>query len=271
MNNARKPDSDIVAKRKIILIVALFSLFGYILEMGPIAHAWQLTILGFGYTLPVLGFLPYFSLAMSAAIGLRINEYEYRRDDDKEVKNFKISPEGEMIKEKCAVRPDLHQLRMIIAALGGYAILRAISNYCLSEMYPGIYLESLFNGFKFGFFYIILSWFILWHFMRWYAMLRKWRRLTQELVGADSNKFFAIIIFGILLFSCFKNYIDGISFNMTDMLNIAILISFAGIAYFIWHSRPYNLRKTVVNIGWVALLITVLTILLVPAERYLIR
>lgn len=251
-------------------MVAMLSLFGYVLEMGPIAHVWQLTILGFGYTLPVLGFLPYFSLTMSAAIGLRINEYEYRRKDEDD-KNINLTPEGEAIKEKCAVRPDLHQLRMIIAALGGYAILRVISNFFISLMYPGIFVDSLFDSFKFGFFYIIISWFLLWHFLRWYTILHKWRRLTQELVGADSTKFLAIIITGIFLFSFYKFFINGISLNIIDILSLVIMISFFGIIYLVWQSRPYNLRRTVVNMGWVAILITVLTILLVPAERYLVR
>lgn len=271
MNKTTKTESDIVVKRKAILVVAVFSLFGYILEMGPIGHAWQLAILGFGYTLPVLGFLPYFALTMSAAIGLRITEYEYRHNEDEKEKQINLTPEGEGIREKIAVRPDLHQLRMIIAALGGYVILRAISNFFLSVMYPSVYVGSLFNAFEFGFYYTLFSWFVLWQFIRWFVLLRKWGRLYQELVGADINKFLAIVILGVVVFSIYRNFINGFSLNIVDILNILIMISVAGMAYLVWQSRPYRLRKTLVKIGWIMLLITILTIFLVPAERILIR
>ncbi len=271
MNIIKKTDSDIIIKRKAILIIALFSLLGYILEMGPISHAWQLAILGFGYTLPVLGFLPYFALTMSAAIGLRVTEYEYRSKENEDDKELNMTPDGQIIREKCAVRPDLHQLRMIITALGGYVILRVISNFCLSFMYPGVYINSLINGFEFGFYYTLFSWFVLWQFMRWFALLRKWQRIHQELVGADINKFLAIVIGGVVAFSLYRSVIYGLSFNIADVLNLLIMLSVGFIAYLMWQTRPYRLRKTLINIGWVSLLITILTIFLVPAERYLIR
>ena len=107
--------------------------------------------------------------------------------------------------------------------------------------------------------------------MRWFALLRKWGRLYQELVGADINKFLSIVICGVVVFSMYRNFMNGFSINIVDMLNIVIMISVAGIAYLVWHSRPYRLRKTLVNIGWVMLLVTILTIFLVPAERLLIR
>lgn len=273
MNITKREESDIVVKKKAIMVVALISLFGYILEMGPIGHAWQLTILGFGYTLPVLGFLPYLSLTMSAAIGLRVTEHEYRHKEDEEEEDMEINitSEGEAVREKVAVKPDLHQLRMIITALGGYAILRVISNFFLSSMYPTVYFNSLVNGFEFGFYYTAFSWLVLWQFMRWFTLLHKWRRLYQELVGSDINKFLAIVIGGTVLFSLYRCINEGFSFAVADILKILIIISLGGIAYLIWHSRPFNLSKTLINSGWIVLLITVLTIFLVPAERYLIR
>jgi len=272
MANPAPKTNDQLAKTHLVLITAVLALVGFVLEIGPVAGAVFPTIaIALALELSTLGFLPYLALAASAAVGLHLTEEEPTPKEKKsEVPEApQPTPEGEMVGQRVRVRPDLHQMRMIFTALGGYAVLKGLT---LALMWPqatvhyGILPEQLLYLFQFGFVYVALGWLVMWQFLRWYAQRRKWVRLQEELVGGNVTQVVA-------LFVLIKPVINigniVVRFSPTPSLVIAILLNLAVIAaaWLLWAARPVTLRRTVVGlltVGGVIILLTVIYAILKP-------
>lgn len=249
----------------LVLITAVLALVGFVLEIGPVAGAIFPSIaIALALELSTLGFLPYLSLAASAAVGLHLNEEEPTpKEKTPEVPEAtQPTPEGEMVGLRVRVRPDLHQMRMIFTALGGYAALKGLN---LALMWPratvqhGILPEQLISLFEFGLVYVALGWLVMWQFLRWYAQRRKWVRLLDELMGGNVTQVVAIF----LLIKPILNIGGIIRITLNPSLIVALLLNLAVIAaaWLLWAARPVTLRRTIVGLLTVSGVIILLTVI----------
>jgi hypothetical protein len=271
-----KPTDQIV-KWRIVLLVAAFSLLGFVLELGPVCGVFSLLsqgrpiVTGLTMELASLGFLGYLALAASAAIGLHAAEDEPIAKERKMPEPTEPLPplgEGESAQEQVRIRPELHQLRMLFTALGGYVLLKGISLLLMwpSAQRAGISSGALLHLFQCGFLFVALGWFILWHFLRWYARQRKWERLQDELVGADATKILAAIILLRPLIYFVIPATHGLTLNIQPILSLLLEVSLVCFATFLYFARPYRLRRTVISLGITGGVMIVLTIALAVAE-----
>jgi len=269
--------TDQIIKWRLVLLTAVFSLLGFVLELGPVCGVFSLVsqgrpiFTGLTMELTSLGFLGYLALAAAAAVGLRASEEE---PISKKVKmpdpsgSLPTLGNGDSVQMRERVRPELHQLRMLLTGLGGYVILKGCS---LVLMWPlalraGLTVGMLIRLFQFGFLYVALGWFAIWQYLRWFAQRRKWLRLQDELVGADVSTFLALIIlmrpivYGVLLPT------HGLSLHLQPILALLLQLAIAGFAVIIFLSRPYLLRWTRIALSVNASIMLALTIALAIAE-----
>ena len=265
--------NDQTAKLYLVLITGVLALIGYVLEVGPVNSVFPVTsifptvALGLSLTLPALGFLPYLALAASAAVGLHLAEEEPTPKEEKpEVPEVKPTPEGEMVGERVRVRPELHQLRMVFTALGGYALLKGISVALMWQPAQAVNINLL-SAFRFGFFFIALGWLVMWQFLRWYAQRRKWIRLQEELVGGNVTRVVApiILIQPVLYFA-------GLLFQrmvIVPQVLIAILLhlTLVAAAALLWYARPLTLHRTVLGLLLTGGAVIILTALQAIVQR----
>jgi len=262
MTSTPPKQTDQTVKTYLVLITAVLSLIGFALEVGPVAGIFPTILVGLSLELSTLGFLPYLALAASAAVGLHLTEEEPTPKEKKpEAPEAQPTPEGELVGER--VRPELHQMRMVFTALGGYAVLKGLNLVLMWSLAPrySVSTGQLLSAYEFGFVYVALGWFVMWQFLRWYAQRRKWVRLREELVGGNVTQVVALVIL-IKPFIIFFNMIRlGFTFNSlvitTVLLNLAVV---AG-AWLLWIARPVTLRRTVVGLfttGGVILLLTII-------------
>lgn len=260
----RMTPTDQSRKMRIVLIAAVMGLVGFVLEVGPLG-AFTHVKEGFAYELPALGFLAYLALAASAAVGLHLTETEPTLKDEEQEEPTELTPsaQGEAAGERVRVRPELHQLRMLLTALGGYLVLKGISNLFISMMYPGaVLLPQLQKGFEFGFFYVALGWFVLWQFLRWYAATKQWVRLQDELAGGDVSRVVAVVIFMKMLLSFYTLVITPHAFNIYLILTILLYLTLLPAAFLLWTARPYTLRQTITGLLTTGAVIVLFTIAL---------
>ncbi len=260
--------SDQISKLRLVYITALLSLLGFVLEIGPVAGVFPQVLAALMLELPTLGFLPYLALAASAAVGLHLGEDEPKPKEPPKPEQPAIqAPEGEMAGERVRVRPDLHQLRMLFTAMGGFVLLKALN---LAMMWPhagGQY--NLVLAFEFGFLFTTLGWFVMWQFLRWYAQRRKWVRLQQELVGGDVTRVIAVVI--LIKPIIYFIYTFGIQRLLPNrpqvILDILLYLAVVAGAVVLWNARPLSFRRTLIGLFIVGALIVVLTVLRALLER----
>jgi len=262
--------SDQTAKLRLVSITAALSLVGFVLEIGPVAGVFPSVFLGLALELPTLGFLPYLALAASAAVGLHLSEEEPTPKEKKpETPNVQPTPEGEMVGQQVRVRPELHQLRMVFTALGGYALLKGLN---LALMWPqairyGIGPGQLLYAYEFGFVFVALGWFVMWQFLRWYAQRRKWVRLQEELVGGNVTQLIAVFILIKPFVNILTMILQRITPNPLVITAILLNLAVAAAAWLLWTARPVTMRRTVVGLLTTGGIIVLLTILRAIAER----
>ncbi|MHB0937593.1 MAG: hypothetical protein ACYDCO_18895 [Armatimonadota bacterium] len=261
---ASKP-TDQLAKTHLVLITAVLALVGFVLEIGPVAGVFPFILVGLALELSTLGFLPYLALAASAAVGLHLSEEEptAREKKPETPEAPQPTPEGEMVGQRVRVRPDLHQMRMIFTAIGGYAVLKGLNLALMWPLAPNYNISQaqLINAFEFGFVYVALGWLVMWQFLRWYAQRRKWVRLQEELVGGNVTQVVALFILIKPLINIGTVILQRITPN--PQLVIAILLNLAVIAgaWLLWTARPVTMRRTVVGLLTVSGVIILLTVI----------
>lgn len=265
--------TDQTVKLRLVLLTAALGMLGFILEIGPVGGVFALINKGLrittalSYELQALGFLAYLALAASAFVGLHPTEDEPTpKEKPPGEPALKSANESEVAGEQVRVRPDLHQMRMIFSALGGYALLKAVSLTLMTRF--GLHAAQQLQLFNFGFFFTALGWLLLWQFLRWYAQRRRWIRLQAELVGADVNKVVAVIIMlKPLIF--LVNLVRGEGSNgLVTFTSLLIYLAVAGIAVLVWLARPLTLRRTLIGISLCGGVILLLTIVLAVLELY---
>jgi hypothetical protein len=225
--------------------------------------------------LAALGFLAYLSLAAAAAVGLHLGETEPKpKKEDREEEEpgpTRVEMDGDgAVGERVAVRPELHQMRMLFTALGGYTALKSLS---LLFLYPAgqaydITAAVLSKAFSFGFFFVAFGWFLLWQFLRWYAHEKEWVRLQDELVGGDVSRVIAVVILlKPVIFTA--NLLSGVYAWSTLLTPLALLLQAALIAAasILWFARTATLRRTLTALAIVGAVIVLLTLALAVMER----
>lgn len=270
--------SDQTLKIRIILLAAAFSLLGFVLEIGPVGGVFSLSNSGptvaAAFTLELMagGFLAYLALAASAAVGLHPSEEEPtpKKEQPAGEKPQAVSTSEqpqENVRER--VRPELHQLRMLFTAMGGYVVIKGISLALMTIFaHPNLTSGQYIRLFQFGFVFIALSWFVLWQFLRWFAQEKRWIRLQDELVGADVTRIIAVVI----LFRPFIFLVTALTrgtllFTAMGMTTLLIHLSLVAIAIILWFARPTTLRRTLVALGTTGGIVVLLTIVLAIIER----
>lgn len=254
------PPSDQISKRNVVLVTAALALLGFVLEIGPVAGIFPSVLAALGLEIPALGFIPYLTLAASAALGLHWGEDEPKPKEPPTPEQPAMrAPEGEMVETRARVRPELHQSRMFLLALGGYMLLKGIS---LTIMWPQGELYDLPGAFTFGFFYLALSWLVLWQFLRWHAQRRKWIRIQQELLGGDVTRLVAVILLLRPLIFFYKVLSQGLTFTSPQVIldSVMHLVVIAAAAV-LWSARPLHLRRTLISLFAVGAVFVLLTIL----------
>ncbi|MHB9132022.1 MAG: hypothetical protein ACYDBB_13190 [Armatimonadota bacterium] len=263
--------SDQTVKLRIVLLTAAFGLVGFFLEVGPVGGAFQQTRFGLSIELPIFGFLAYFALAASAAVGLHLSESEPTpKEETPETANVKPSGTGEAVGERVRARPELHQLRMFLTALGGYALLKGISFalvWPLMGTTASRYLvdtNTLVKAFQFGFIYIGLGWFVLWQLLRWYAQQRRWVRLQEELLGVDVSQMVALVLLAkpVIFFLTVMPQ-SGPQYILSALLHLAIVAT----AVVLWLARPNHFWRAIAGLLIIGILVILLTVMLVIVER----
>ncbi len=264
--------TDQVVKLQIVLITAVLSLVGFLLEVGPVG-VFPLVSIGLALELPTLGFLPYLALAASAAIGLHLPEQEptlKEKPPEPTTTPLKATSEGEMAEGqvRTRVRPELHQSRMVVTAMGGFIVLKGLN---LAMMWPltassGITFEQLTRAFEFGFIFMSVAWMIMWQFLRWFAQRKRWIRLQDELIGADINRIMAVVVLLRPLLYFGAAFFRGFPY-VSPLLTTLLELSVAAIAVLLWFARPLTLRRTITGLLIVEGVILLLTVALVIVER----
>lgn len=273
--------SDQTVKQQLVLLTAFFGIVGFFLEVGPVGGVFSLAeqgprvLSGLALGLLTLGFLPYLSLAASAAIGLHLSETEPRpKEPPEEPTMMQPTPKGEAVGERVRVRPELHQFRMFFTAVGGYAVLKGVN---LALMWPraswyGLPPGRLVELYEFGFIYVALAWFVLWQFLRWYARQRRWVRLQEELIGGEGAWVIAALIVvrpvTYLISVLFRPFLLEWPLLLLTLLLHATVI--AG-AIAIWKARPSRLRRTMLHLVGAGTVIILLTLLLALVEWVITR
>ena len=260
--------SDQTIKLHIVLITAALALVGFFLEIGPVGGAFLLVSLGLTVELPALGFLPYLALAGAAAVGLHLTETEpLPKEQPPMVPGQPVVSQAETASAYTSVRPELHQMRMLFTAMGGYVVLKSLNLALMAPNHLGP--DQLVSAFEFGFIYVALGWFILWQFLRWTAQQRRWIRLQEELVGADVSRFLAVVILAkpvsFFVITTLKPLQDVLPV-FTLLLNLAIIVA----AILLWYARPETVRRTITGLLAVGGSIIVLTIARAVMERRLL-
>jgi len=256
---------DQTVKFRLVLLTAAFALVGFVLELGPVGRIFSLInkheriIDALTIELSVFGFLAYLALAASAFVGLHMTEDEPTPKEPLPGEpSLKTAGKGEVAGEQIRVRPELHQMRMIVIALGGYALFKCLS-ISLMEQY-GIDISRRLMLFKFGCVYVALGWLVMWQFLRWYAQRRRWVRLQAELVGADITRVVAIML--LLAPSLFAIELVHGTINTNLLLLLPTLLIYLVImaaSFLLWHARPLTLRRTVIGLLICGVLIVLLT------------
>lgn len=270
--------TDQTVKLRIVFLTGAFALIGFFLEIGPVGGVFSLANSGISVLnaltleLATFGFLAYLALAASAVIGLHLSEEEPTPKEEKPTEPLQATSEGGAAPEEARVRvrPELHQLRMLFTALGGFALLKGIN---LALMWPtavdyGMTTGTLVRVFEFGFIYVALGWFILWQFLRWYALRKKWIRLQEELVGVDVSRVIAVAILvkPVIFFAGFL--LRGPNVGITLWTMAALLhLTLIAVAILLWKARPFTLRRTLIGLGIIGGVIILLTAILAVIER----
>lgn len=263
--------SDQTLKLSIVLATGVLALTGFFLEVGPVGGAFQLALLGFQIELPALGFLAYLALAASAVVGLHISEKEpVAKEEEAEAPTAKPG-QGEAARERVRVRPELHQLRMFITALGGFVLLKSLSIALMwqtSLARSPVTLSQLIQAFQFGFFFTALGWFVLWQFLRWYAERRRWERLQRELVGANVTRIIAVVVLIKPLVYFISFALNSLPPASMEQRSLALLLHLAVVfgAVVLWAARPRRLRQAVIGLFITEAIIIALTVYLAVAE-----
>ncbi len=258
------PTPDRIRKLRIVLVAALYGLIGFFLQAGPLGGVFSLlndgrpVFSGLGILLAAGSFLAYLAIAGSAAIGLHMGEEEEKPGEpEKEPTTSIDNTPGDDIRVR--VRPELHQLRMIITALGGYMVLQAISLTVL-HLRDGIDTGVLVALFNFGLYYTAIGWFLLWQFLRWYAQEKKWLRLQDELIGMDAVRLVAVVL-----------AVKPLGFLLVLPVKIAttssLLLAFSGVSFgvlllaavVLWQARRETLRLTVLMLASFGVALLLLT------------
>ncbi len=263
--------TDQTVKLRIVLLTAAFALVGFVLEIGPVGGVFSLINKhqriadALTLELQTFGFLAYLALAASAFVGLHPSEEEPTpKETPPGEPALKAAGKGDTAGEEVRVRPELHQMRMIFTALGGYTLFKGISLMLMAHY--GIDIAERLRLFNFGFFYVALAWLVMWQYLRWYAQRRKWIRLQAELVGVDVTRVVAVIVLLTpLLFAI--NLARGVVGGAhvleitAGLLYLVIVIA----AILLWLSRPFTLRQTIIGLlicsGAIVLLTALLAIL----------
>jgi hypothetical protein len=271
--------TDATRKYRIVLIVGAMALIGFFLEVGPLGGAFSLANSGLPVSnaltieLAALGFLAYLALAASAAVGLHLGEEEPTPKEKEKPEESPAPPEPNGAAEGIRVRPELHQMRMFFTALGGYSLLKGIS---LSLMLGpaaqyGVGLAPLLQAFSFGLLVTAIGWFLLWQFLRWYAIEKRWVRLQDELVGGDVFRAIAVVL---LLKPVLFAYglvtgavpVTGVLLALTGVLYLAPVVA----AYLLWTSSPKTYRGTLRGLAITGGLAALLTLALALVERMVV-
>lgn len=266
------PLSDQIVKLRLVLLTAVFALAGFVLEIGPVGGVFSLVnkhlriIDALSIEVQTLGFLAYLALPASALVGLHPFEEEPTRKDTPPVAApLHTAPKGEAAGEQVRVRPELHQLRMLFTALGGYTLLKWLSLTLMMrfDLDPAERLH-LFN---FGFFFIALAWLMMWQFLRWFAQSRRWERLEVELVGVDISGVVAIIVLLAPLVFFINLFRGAVSAPLSLLITTALLyLTIAAAAALLWRARPSRLPQTIIGLYLCEGVIILLTILLAALE-----
>jgi hypothetical protein len=270
--------SDQTLKARLVGVTALFGLLGFVLEIGPVGGAFSLVNRGapvataLALEMATLGFLAYLALAGSAAVGLHLSEKEPTpKEEERPEPQSMRAGDGDLVGTQVRVRPEWHQFRMVVTALGGYAVLKGISSYFMWLLAPqyGVDRQVVLQAYQFGFSYIAVSWLVLWQFLRWYALKHRWVRLQAELIGGNVAQVIAVVILiNPLIF--FVRLAGQFSLNPTTLLAVLLHLTVVVAAVLLWTARPFTLRRSVIALlatGGVAL---VLTVMLAALERVVI-
>ena len=268
--------SDQAVKFRLVLLAAAFALVGFVLELGPVGGVFSLMnkheriIDALSIELSAFGYLAYLALAASAFVGLHPTEVEPTpKEPPPGEPSLKAAGKGEVAGEQIRVRPELHQMRMIFIALGGYALLKGISLNLMAQ--NGVDITMRLQLFKFGFVYVALAWFVMWQFLRWFAQRRRWVRLQAELVGADITRVVAIIILLAPAFFAIELAYGTVKTQTTLLLPTLLLyLVVVAASLLLWRARPLTLRRTVIGLLVCGAVIVLLTCVLgvLEAERY---
>jgi len=267
MAEQRAQPGDQTVKSYLVLITAVLALVGFVLEIGPVAGVFPSVLTGLEMELPTSGFLPYLALAASAAIGLHLTEDEPTPKEEKpERAEGQPTPEGEMIGTRTRVRPEIHQLRMVVTALGGFALLKGVNLVLLwpSAQAAGINLPLTF---RFGLFYMALAWLVMWQFLRWFAQGRKWIRLQDELVGGNVTRVVAPLILIAPLLYVISLLTQRMVLTPPVITTILLQLTLVAAAAFLWYAHPRALRRTIFGLLLLGGLIFVLTGMHAMVER----
>lgn len=266
---------DRVRKLHIVLVAAGYGLVGFFLQAGPLGNVFTLlngaptVFSALGMLLTACGFLAFLTLAGSAAVGLHLGEDEEKPGDPEKEPTAVIEdkPADEI---RVRMRPELHQLRMIITALGGYIVLQSASLTVL-HFRDRVEIGALVALFNFGLFYTAVGWFLLWQFCRWYAQQKRWLRLQDELVGMDSVRLVAVVL-----------AVKPLIFLFTLPAKItqapALLLSLSSLSYalwaaaavLIWLSRRETMRLTAILLAIAGAILVLLTLVMGIVEMTII-
>ncbi len=269
-----------VQERKlyIILFTALFGLFGFLLECGPVGGAFGLALggptvfTGLSVELQSFGFLAYLALAVAVTLGLHLGETEPTlREPTKEEQ--RQEPDVELVVDRTypRVRPELHQLRIMGAALLGFAALKLLSLLWLNARFENLLgIAGFTRLFEFGLVYIALGWFLTWQFLRDAAAQYRWVRIQEELMGGNTSKAVAAIVllkplWFVIIALRDPRLLAGTVGGLTLLLHLG-LIAFAVV---LWTHRPAALRRTLVGLATCGVGMLLLTLILAFTERAL--
>lgn len=266
--------SDQTRKMRIVLITGLFALVGFVLELGPVGGAFSLQLGGLpifnalSLELVGLGFLAYLALAAAAAVGLHLGEEEPKPKEGQppeEAAPSMVNPR-EGAAEGVRVRPELHQLRMLFTALVWYGVLKAVSLAIINGYLPSPGVA--FTAFSFGLLFTAAGWLLLWQFLRWYAMEKRWIRLQDELIGGDVSRAIAILI--LIKPAAFAYGLAMRQLTWDSRLSpftLALELLLVAAAVVLWGSRPATLRRTLTALAVIAVALTLVTLVLAFMER----
>jgi hypothetical protein len=257
---------DRIIKLRLVWVAAFLGLAGFVLEIGPVGGVFPRVSDALALQLPTLGFLAYLTLAASAAVGLHLGQREGGPPDDPdEAPPVPTPAEGktDVPPARTPVRPEVHQGLMIITALGGYVVLKGAS---LLAMWPSLgaanlTVGQLWHAFRFGFFFILLAWLLLWQGLRWVATARRWVRLQAELLGVDTHQVVALVVVAVpaiwLVRLCLGQVLlPNVPLALAAGLHASVLLA----ALALWLARPARLRRTLWALAALGVLALALTV-----------